>query len=217
MKTKKYYVVWQGRKTGIFTTWKDCEKQIHKFSGARYKSFKTKTEAEIAFGNDKIINMENDYLEKENTFVNCNKNLKGDQSKSIIKESICVDASCLGNPGILEYQGVDTVTSQVLFHQGPMNNGTNNIGEFLAIVHGLAYLQKKGLPDMPIYSDSRTAILWVKNKKVNTKLKEAANNQEVFALLNRALNWLKTNNYSNPILKWDTPCWGEIPADFGRK
>ena len=212
MKTKKYYVVWQGRKTGIFTTWEECQKQIHQFGGARYKSFKTRKEAEIAFNNGQIVNEQSNYKQKIKASIN-NQN----HSSSLIQESICVDASCLGNPGVLEYQGVDTATGNVLFRQGPMNNGTNNIGEFLAIVHGLAYLQTKGLKNMPIYSDSRTAMLWVKNKKVNTKLKTKSDNKEVFELLNRALNWLKNNNYSNPILKWNTPVWGEIPADFGRK
>ena len=40
---------------------------------------------------------------------------------------------------------------------------------------------------------------------------------DLFELIDRAENWLKTNHYSNKILKWDTPLWGEIPADFGRK
>lgn len=208
MKTKKYYVVWQGRKTGIFTTWAECEQQIHKFSGARYKSFPSKAEAELAFQNQSS---------SDNNSLRHNQHQVSSQSPSIIAKSICVDASCLGNPGILEYQGVDTASGEVLFRQGPLNNGTNNIGEFLAIVHGLAYLQKKGEPKTPIYSDSSTAILWVKNKKVKTTLKASVNNQEVFERLNRALNWLQNNDYANPILKWDTSSWGEIPADFGRK
>lgn len=216
-KTKKYYVVWQGRKTGIFTTWEECQQQIHQFSGAKYKSFKTRKEAELAFNQSTVFNEQKCDSQKIKSSIIKNNQLVSNNSFSIIPESICVDASCLGNPGILEYQGVDTASGNVLFRQGPMNDGTNNIGEFLAIVHGLAYLQKKGLLDMPIYSDSKTAMLWVKNKQVNTKLKKTENNQKVFELLNRALNWLKNNHYSNPILKWNTSLWGEIPADFGRK
>ena len=33
----------------------------------------------------------------------------------------------------------------------------------------------------------------------------------------RATKWLKENNYSATIKKWETKKWGEIPADFGRK
>jgi len=55
--------------------------------------------------------------------------------------SISVDAACAGNPGILEYQGVNTATKEVLFKRGPFPVGTVNLGEFLAIVHGLSYLK----------------------------------------------------------------------------
>ena len=47
---KKYYVVWKGRTTGIFTTWNECKSQVDGFAGARYKSFPTLGEAESAFG-----------------------------------------------------------------------------------------------------------------------------------------------------------------------
>lgn len=50
----KFYAVRNGRKTGIFLSWDDCKKQIDGFSGASYKSFKTRDEAE-AFINRKEI------------------------------------------------------------------------------------------------------------------------------------------------------------------
>ncbi|WP_242032734.1 RNase H family protein [Oscillatoria sp. FACHB-1406] len=127
-----------------------------------------------------------------------------------------MDASCLGNPGDVEYRGVDTQTGEEIFHQSPLPYGTNNLGEFLAIARGLAYLKERGL-DWPIYSDSRTAMLWVKNRQVRTTLTRSAKNQEIFELIDRALDWLENNEYRNRILKWDTTNWGEIPADFGRK
>ena len=61
----------------------------------------------------------------------------------IIKESIAVDAACSGNPGNMEYRGVYTKTKEQIFHQGPFPQGTNNIGEFLALVHGLAFFKKR--------------------------------------------------------------------------
>ena len=147
--------------------------------------------------------------------------VKGAQYKSFeIGEpnlySIAVDAASSGNPGKMEYRGVDTQTHKQLFHQGPFQQGTNNIGEFLALVHGLAFLQKKG-SDRIIYTDSRIAMGWVKKKKCNTKLKRTAKNQALFELVARAENWLKTNTYNTKIVKWETKAWGEIPADFGRK
>jgi ribonuclease HI len=116
----------------------------------------------------------------------------------------------------MEYRGVYTKTGKELFKQGPFQQGTNNIGEFLALVHGLAFLQQKK-SNLPIYSDSKIAIGWVRKKKCNTKLKQNAKNKKLFELIGRAEDWLKKNTYPNKILKWETKDWGEIPADFGRK
>lgn len=135
----------------------------------------------------------------------------------IIKESISVDAACSGNPGDMEYRGVWTANGQELFRIGPYRDGTNNIGEFLAIVHALALLKKQNDDKTPIYSDSRNAILWVKKKKANTKLARTRHNEIIFDLIARAEKWLRENTWSNPLLKWETKYWGEIPADFGRK
>jgi Predicted double-stranded RNA/RNA-DNA hybrid binding protein len=116
----------------------------------------------------------------------------------------------------MEYRGVYIPTGQEIFHIGPLRKGTNNIGEFLALVHGLAFLKQKG-SDIPIYSDSRNAISWVKKKKCKTQLEREKCNEPIFDLIERAEKWLKTNTYTTEILKWETKEWGEIPADFGRK
>lgn len=211
MASKKYYAVLKGRKVGIFTSWEECDEQVKGFSGAIYKSFKTRGEAEAALGLQEqgLLAL---YKQSEN------KEPKNENAlpRALILDSICVDASCIGNPGDVEYRGVNTRTRKEIFHKSPMPNGTNNLGEFLAIVHGLAYLKKQD-QNIPIYSDSQTAILWVKNKKIRTKLKRSADNEEIFGLVDRALYWLENNTYVNPVLKWDTVFWGEIPADFGRK
>ena len=136
--------------------------------------------------------------------------------KKPLMNTISVDAACSGNPGVLEYQGVETATGKLLFHLGPFEEGTVNLGEFLAIVHGLAFLKKRNL-DIPIYSDSVTAIKWVKDKKIKTTLERNAKTQSLFEYVDRGILWLLNNEYSNPILKWETTSWGEIPADFGRK
>ncbi|MDM9582808.1 viroplasmin family protein [Nostoc sp. GT001] len=213
MPSKKYYAVFKGRKTGIFTSWEECEEQINGFSGALYKSFKTREEAEAALE----LTEQNFIPPSEQKEVKQQKTkTKISPAKELILDSVCVDASCLGNPGYVEYRGIHTATHKVIFHKSPMPNGTNNLGEFLAIVHALAHL-KNQVSDIPIYSDSETAILWVKNKKVRTKLNRSTDNEEIFNLVDRALNWLESHEYTNPILKWNTMSWGEIPADFGRK
>jgi len=127
-----------------------------------------------------------------------------------------VDAACSGNPGPMEYQAIDLQTGYQIFHFGPLH-GTNNIGEFLAIVHALALMEKQGITDKTIYSDSYNAILWVKNKKCKTKLERNEQTEQLYQIIQRAELWLRTHTYTVPIVKWDTQKWGEIPADFGRK
>lgn len=209
-KKKKFYVIWEGNETGVFDTWSECQLHIKGYPNARYKSFPTKEAALAAYNNDSAFDHIASGGKKAKTFVNLD-------DEDIVWKSIAVDAACSKNPGLMEYRGVDTKSKDEIFRQGPYKQGTNNIGEFLALVHGLAYLKKIGQPTLPIYSDSRIAIGWVKKKKVNTKLKRTRSNEKLFELIQRGVNWLDKNKFENPILKWETKKWGEIPADFGRK
>ena len=126
-----------------------------------------------------------------------------------------MDAACSGNPGPMEYRGVHLPSGKEVFRFGPIQ-GTNNIGEFLAIVHGLALLEQKGIR-MPIYSDSVSGQAWVRNKKAKTTLARTPETEKALDLVARAENWLRTHQVNVPIMKWDTENLGEIPADFGRK
>jgi ribonuclease HI len=206
MSQQKWYVVWKGIEPGIYGAWLDCKRQIDGFEGALYKSFGSQDEATEAFRSGPWS-----YLRKNNS-----KPAFSAGSKGIIKNSLAVDAACSGNPGIMEYRGVSVETGEQIFHAGPFQNATNNIGEFLALVHGLALLKKQKLA-IPVYSDSVNAISWVRNKKCKTKLEPSVKNRDVFDLIERAEHWLENNTYTNKILKWETQVWGEIPADFGRK
>lgn len=210
-KQQKYYTVWRGHNTGVFESWADCQLQIKNFQGAQYMSFSTKALAQKAF--------ERHYEE----YVGKRKKEKDLISAAVAKNigqpdynSLSVDAASSGNPGVMEYRGVDTETKAQLFHKGPFQEATNNIGEFLALVHGLALLKKENSNKI-LYTDSRTAMSWVKKKKCNTKLTRTKDNQLVFELVDRAEIWLKNNTFKTKIKKWETKAWGEIPADFGRK
>ncbi len=208
MAKKKYYVVWEGAQTGIFDSWNECKLAIAGYPGAKYKSFKTKEAAEEALYEGAREHIGKDKKEKPS--------ISEEERKKIVWDSISVDAACSGNPGKMEYRGVDTKTKAEIFRQGPFVGGTNNVGEFLALVHVLALLKKAG-KNTPVYSDSRTAMAWVRKKRANTTMKQNPQNKILFMLIQRAETWLKNNTYSNIIMKWDTPNWGEIPADFGRK
>ncbi|MDD3036328.1 ribonuclease H family protein [Bacteroides sp.] len=211
MGKQKFYVVWEGVTPGIYTSWTECQLQIKGYEGAKYKSFHTREEAEHALATSPYAYIGKNAKKKtENGKLN-----SGVLPAAVIDNSLAVDAACSGNPGPMEYRGVHIASCQEVFHFGPMK-GTNNIGEFLAIVHGLALLKQKGF-DMPIYSDSVNAISWVRQKKCKTKLPRTAETEQLFLLIERAEKWLKKNTYSTRILKWETKEWGEIPADFGRK
>jgi len=205
-KQKKFYVVWVGQKPGIYGEWSECKVQIDGFENAKYKSFESAEEAKKAFA----AGWKSLYKKKTPS--------KGSSTEGgkPMGNYIAVDAACSGNPGRMEYRGILSPTGQEIFHQGPFEQGTNNIGEFLAIVHALA-LQVSKQSRLPIYSDSMNALAWIKKKKCNTKLDSTTANDAIFDLIDRAEKWLNSHTWDIPLLKWDTRSWGEIPADFGRK
>jgi caulimovirus viroplasmin len=204
----KYYVVWEGRDTGIFTRWADCKRAIDGYPKAKYKSFLTEETARRAF----IEGYEAYWGKQIDETVEVHFNAPNQP----LYPSIAVDGACQGNPGPMEYRGVDPKTRREIFRLPVMPEGTNNIAEFLAIVHALALL-KQHKSTIPVYSDSAYAIKWVKDKVCKTNLTKNKRNAPLFDLIDRALKWLNENTYANPILKWETRLWGENPADFGRK
>jgi ribonuclease HI len=205
-KQAKFYVVWLGRKPGIYREWSECKEQIEGFENAKYKSFESLSEAEKAFAADWKSSYK---LAGKRSTINSH-------SKRPTGDFIAVDAACSGNPGLMEYRGVFRDGLTQIFHQGPFPQGTNNIGEFLAIVHALA-LQTAKKTNYPIYSDSMNALAWVRKKKCGTKLAQTPVNEPIFDLIDRAESWLASNKWDIPLFKWETAQWGEIPADFGRK
>lgn len=204
MPKQKYYVVKVGHNPGIYTSWDECQNETRGFPGAKFKKFDTKAQAEHALAHG---------WDKPQPKV---KTAAREITAGFIKNSISVDAACSGNPGQMEYQCVDTDTNVQLFASPIYPVGTNNIGEFLAVVDALKYLQERGL-DIPVYTDSISAIAWVRNKRAKTTLVRSAQTESLWQAIDNALDWLHTNSYPNPVLKWETEQWGESKADFGRK
>jgi len=211
MTKNKFYVVWEGRICGIFDNWNDCNAQVTGFENAKYKSFETKQDAEKAFADG--------YKNYYKNNASANRNLASffsDTDGTPLLNSLSVDAACNMVTGQMEYRGVHTGTKELWFKQGPFPKASNNIGEFLALVHGLALLKQKNI-NIPIYSDSITAIAWVRQKKHKSIVLPTQENEVIFDLLTRAELWLQNNTFQTPIVKWNTKKWGEIPADYGRK
>ena len=215
---KKYYTVWEGKKPGVYSSWDECKKHTHSQPGAKYKAFPTLEAALEAFA----AGPPQDYY-KTKQAKNSLQNPPADRQdtvlhlpKEVIAKAIAVDAACSKNPGPMEYRGVDLRTGVEIFHFGPIQ-GTNNIGEFLAIVHCLALLDKNGDTETVIYSDSRNALLWVKKQHCATKLPLTDDTKKILEIIERATKWLQTHQIKNRLIKWETGKWGERPADFGRK
>lgn len=210
MPKQKFYVVWNGRTKGIFDNWDECRRSVEGYPDPKYKSFDNYSSAVVAFGKPA-----NHSIKPKGTTKSVETGKFITQGNPVI-DAIAVDAACSGNPGKMEYRGVDIMAKEEIFHGGPFAEGTNNIGEFLAIVHALAILKKQNSNKI-IYTDSLTALSWVKLKKAKTKLEPSHRNKKLFELIERAEQWLHNNSYFTPVIKWQTSKWGEIPADFGRK
>jgi ribonuclease HI len=205
---KRYYVVWKGYATGVFDSWEECRKQVENYPSPQYKAFPNLEAAQSAFEQESSL-----FIGKRAHPIHLS--MDGLYGKPVVP-SISVDGAYSSSTRVAEYQGVETESGTTLFKVGPFIDGTNNVMEFLAIVHALAFCKQKGIR-LPIYSDSVNAIKWVQAKKARTNLAKTAHNGQVFEMLSRAEKWLEKNIYVNKILKWETKAWGENPADFGRK
>lgn len=214
-KKPKFYVVWEGRQPGVYDSWDIASQQVAGYANAKYKSFASKAEAEDAYRGAYWNYVGKAAANAPRTPTP--RTLEELAELGVVLDSVAVDAACSGVPGPMEYQGVHIETGAQIFHEGPFPDGTNNVGEFLAIVHALSQLQESGNTDMTIYSDSVNAMGWVKQGVCRTQLVQTSRNRPIFERIDQALAWLRHNPVTNPILKWRTEDWGEIPADFGRK
>ena len=216
----KYYVVWKGREPGVYADLQDALDQIDGYPGASFKSYGSAAAASEAFRRGTAYE-ERDQLggllldaQRKNIPADGRPDYMSNPEVDI--NGWAVDAACAGNPGRMEYRGVELMSGRELFRVGPFEHSTNNIGEFLAIVHALSLMYSRG-EKHTVYSDSKTGMAWVRNRKVKTQLARDAKTEKSFRLMERALSWLNTHSYDVKIRKWETERWGEIPADFGRK
>ena len=223
MKGGKFYVVWVGQDPGVYDNWDDCQLQTKNYPGARFKAFKTREEAVEAYRGDpaeqlglmKAIAGHRKAMGEPAVPARDYRTIPG-----VRLDAIACDGACAGNPGRMEYRAVRLADGAEVFHVGAKNilTGTNNIAEYLAIIHLAALLAKNGDFTTPIYTDSRNTLAWLRRGHSKTSLEATPRTTPTLELLARADAWLAANGpIKNPILKWPTELWGEIPADFGRK
>lgn len=199
----KYYVIFNTENRGIYDTWGECQEKTKGVSGVKFKSFKNRSLAETALNENLIESKENEKI--KDLFP---------------KIGFATDGACNVKKRIGQYQIYDLEKNKMIFTSKEFENTTNNQMEFLALMHALILCEDlKVLEDIkydnyPIYTDSITAISWLKNNKLNSNIDY---DSIVGKEIKKMLNWLKNNQYNNKIIKWETKNLGEIPADFGRK
>ncbi|MCY9861130.1 ribonuclease H family protein [Vibrio coralliirubri] len=214
MSKKNHYVVWVGRTTGVFDNWADTQAQISGFSGALFKGFTTLDEATAAFdaGYANAISTPSK--------LSTASKVKGKPASLVgipTHECITVDGAFSGSSKKMEYQCVMNLSREIIFRSKPFVGGSNNIAEFLALIGAIRYRESIKRPDLDIYSDSKTALAWVRDKQLNTTIDINTLDPVIQGRISSALQYIQTNPQPQNLKKWDTASWGEIPADFGRK
>jgi ribonuclease HI len=182
---KKYYVVWEGRETGIFTDWNTCKNQVDKFTGAKYKSFKTLGEAEAAFHGTDVTpikkSLTKDKSSKESstrqkTSAQVVKTYTAAEIAAMrIDTKIFTDGGCEPNPGEAG-SGVAVYRNDVIdeLWYGLYNaNGTNNTAELNALHQALIMAQDEIKKDksVAIFCDSKYSIQCITQWAVNWEKK----------------------------------------------
>ena len=176
----KYYVVWHGREPGIFTDWSGCKAQVDGFAGARYKSFKTKAEAEAAFQGGKNGSPSKNSSGSTQTKKRSNgQSVKTYTAKEVealsIETKIYTDGGCEPNPGNAGSGLALYRNNQIeeLWYGLYNPHGTNNTAELNALHQALIMAQKEldlGR-SVAIFCDSKYSIQCVTQWAVNWQKK----------------------------------------------
>jgi len=135
---QKFYVVWSGRQTGVFADWAAAQKAVDKFTGARFKSFPTRAEAEEAFARGDGAGIAPNSVGNANSSSRISPR-RARHTAHQFDVSIYCDGACEPNPGhagcgIVVYRAGKL--AQLWFGlYNPM--GTNNTAELNALYHAL--------------------------------------------------------------------------------
>jgi len=196
---KKYYVVWEGRERGIFTDWDTCKRQVDQFAGARYKSYKTRQEAEIAFRSSAAAAFKKAKAtpKPKRSSASGPKTYSVDEIASLdVSTKIFADGGCDPNPG-------KAASGVAVYRDGAVADlwyglfnpaGTNNTAELNALHQSLLLAQREiaEQQSVAIFCDSKYAIQcitqwafnWQKKgwKKQGGDIKNLEMIQDIFAL-----------------------------------
>lgn len=142
MAKKKYYAVRKGKKTGLFETWDECKAQVDGFSGAEYKSFSTKEEAD-------------EYLNDNQ--CEAADNLKGDCVKIYVDGSYYKGEFSYGM--VVLQDGNEYTFSQKV--DNPLLAKMHNVaGEIKGAEAAMQYAIDNGIKNLVIYHDYEGIAKW---------------------------------------------------------
>lgn len=198
----RYYVVWKGRRPGIYDSWEACKAQVDGFPNARFKAFPTLNIARRALElGPRAAELPTWFLAEPGPEV----------------PSVAVDAAASQAHGPVLYRGVVLLPeghTKLLF-EGQLPEATVNAGEFVALVEALCRLHEQGCV-LPVYTDSRVALTWYQKGGPPEKVRRAWS-EALRRAVEDAAAWLAAHPGPWDVRFWDTPNWGENPADFGHK
>jgi len=175
---KKFYVVWQGRETGIFTDWNTCKKQVDAFAGARYKSFKTRAEAQAAFAGNaapKSSKASGLAIKKKSTKQTVKTYTADEIAAMALDTKIFTDGGCEPNPGnagsgiaVYRNNAIDE-----LWYGLYEPHGTNNTAELHALHQALIMAESEVDQgrSVAVFCDSKYSIQCVTQWAVNWQKK----------------------------------------------
>ncbi|MGH7826700.1 MAG: viroplasmin family protein [Candidatus Binatia bacterium] len=171
---QKFYVVWSGRQTGVFTDWATTQRAVDKYAGARFKSFSTRAEAEQAFCRDGYASISPKTPSRQKASPPDSDHSAAHSSQQF-DVSIYCDGACEPNPGnagsgIVVYRAGEL--AQLWFGlYNPM--GTNNTAELNALYHALrmAEAEIKTGNTVEVCSDSAYSINCIRSWAPNWEKK----------------------------------------------
>lgn len=171
---KKFYVVWQGRETGIFTDWNTCKKQVDAFAGARYKSFKTRAEAQAAFAGS-AAPKSSSLVKKKSTKQTVKTYTADEIAAMALDTKIFTDGGCEPNPGNAG-SGIAVYRNNLideLWYGLYEPHGTNNTAELHALHQALIMAESEADlgRSVAIFCDSKYSIQCVTQWAVNWQKK----------------------------------------------
>jgi ribonuclease HI len=183
-----FYVVLNGRKTGIFNDWESCREQVHKFKNAIYQKALTFEEARVIFDARGCTRPQG-----TKSYSNGKPSVKKLEQVCKSRAVLLAKGSCAGNPGEITANVIDLRKSQE--YQKKFGNGTSNLAESIAIYRALRIRSMNGV-GYPIYSDSSVAINRIKGRKINGQ-NDFTYSPHLVEYIQEANEWLKNSDLSN--------------------